>query len=242
MNTVAPRLPLLDGFRRFQLKYFGDGQTVYEQLREGQKPATMVIGCCDSRVHPPMLFDAKPGELFTLRNVANLVPPHRPDNPHASVAAALEFGVLVLQVQHVVVLGHSGCGGIRALLQQQGQPGTALGQWLDLAAPVRRFVCTHHAGADAWQQQQLAEKAAILVSLDNLMTYPWLMERVRQGHLSLHGWHFNLHTGALKGYDPQLQCFAPLVPPLAPASPAAAVEEEISMVTANQYIAMPVEP
>lgn len=242
---AAPSVePLLQGFRRFQRQHFGNDHALYESLREGQHPGTLVIGCCDSRVHPPMLFDTVPGEIFTVRNVANLVPPNRPDNPHASVAAALEFAVLVLQVQHVIVLGHSGCGGIRALLQQNHAVDSALGQWLNLAAPARRFVCTHHSHAVTAQQQHLAEKAAILISLDNLRTYSWLAERERKGQTGVHGWYFDLHAGALWGYEPATRQFVPLVPPLPcngatrlthAAASAEIREEEVPMVTASHY-------
>ena len=205
---------LLEGFKRFQHHYFAGSGHVFERLREGQHPSTLVIGCCDSRVHPPMLMDTAPGEVFTVRNVANLVPPNRPDNPHASVAAALEFAVCNLQVEHVIVLGHSGCGGIRALMQRDYARDSALGQWLHLAEPARRFVCTHHADASAAEQLALAEKASVLVSLENLLSYPWLAERVARGTLELHGWYFDLHSGALWGYDTAARQFVPLVCPL----------------------------
>lgn len=205
---------LLEGFKRFQSQHFGAAGGVFESLRDGQHPSTLVIGCCDSRVHPPMLMDTAPGEVFTVRNVANLVPPNSPDNPHASVAAALEFAVLGLQVQHVIVMGHSGCGGIRALVQRSCQPGSALDQWLRIAEPARRFVCTHHAGVSPAKQLELAERAAVLVSLENLLSYPWLAVRVQQGLVHLHGWYFDLHTGSLWGYDTDARQFVPLVCPL----------------------------
>ena len=205
---------LLEGFKRFQHQHFGDDGGIFDTLRDGQHPSTLVIGCCDSRVHPPMLMDSAPGEVFTVRNVANLVPPNEPDNPHASVAAALEFAVLSLEVQHVIVLGHSSCGGIRALMQRSTLPDSALGRWLRIAEPARRFVCTHHAGVSQEKQLALAERAAVLVSLENLLSYPWVAERVQQCTLTLHGWYFDMHSGSLWGYDTDARQFLPLVCPL----------------------------
>lgn len=206
--------PLLEGFRRFQAEYFAPDQHLFEQLRDGQHPTTLVIGCCDSRVHPATLTGSRPGEMFIVRNVANLVPPHAPDNPHASVAAALEFAVLNLNVERIIVMGHSGCGGIRALMQQSTTPGSALQRWLAIADPARRFVNIRHHDKDDRQRIRLAEEASILVSLDNLMTYPWLVERVQTGQLTLDGWYFDITEGALWGYDEAHHAFVPLVCPL----------------------------
>jgi carbonic anhydrase len=205
--------PLLQGFRRFQSEYFGE-DTPYRELAHGQQPGTLVIGCCDSRVHPPQLVGAAPGEVFVLRNVANLVPPYDPDSAHASVAASLEFAVLSLKVQRIVVLGHSGCGGIRALMQDDAPADSALARWLAIAAPARAFVVRHHAERDEAAQLTVCEKAAILVSIEHLLSYPWILEAVEAGRLRLDGWYFDMRDGALWGYDPKLRRFIPLVCPL----------------------------
>lgn len=206
--------PLLQGFRRFQARYFGRRDSIFEALRHGQKPATLVIGCCDSRVHPALLTGTEPGELFVVRNVANLVPPHDPDNAHASVAAALEFAVLSLGIERIIVLGHSGCGGIRALLTRCTAPGSALTRWLDIAIPARQFVERHHAHETESVRLNLCEKGGILVSLENLLSYPWVRERVEARTLALDGWYFDLQEGALWGYDGEARRFLPLVCPL----------------------------
>lgn len=206
--------PLLEGFRRFQSRYFGEGGGLFDELRHGQKPGTLVIGCCDSRVHPATITGSEPGEIFIVRNVANLVPPNTPSMPHASVAAALEFAVLNLEVSRIVVMGHSGCGGIRALLARSTAPDSALTRWLSIAEPARRFVEQHHAHDAEPDQQRIAEKAGILVSLDNLLSYPWLAERVETGQLALDGWYFDMNEGALWGYDAGSRAFVPLVCPL----------------------------
>ena len=207
--------PLLQGFRRFQQQYFSASNPVYASLCQGQHPVTLVIACCDSRVHPPALMGSQPGEMFVIRNVANLVPPYSPHNEHASVAAALEFAVLSLNVGRIIVMGHSGCGGIQALLRRSTPADSALTRWLAIAEPARELTYRHHAGASAAVQARQCEQAAILVSLNNLLGYPWLADRVKAGQLLLDGWYFDMHEGALWGLDADSHRFVPLVCPLA---------------------------
>lgn len=206
--------PLLQGFRRFQQEYFSPDNPVYAGLCQGQHPATLVIACCDSRVHPPALMGTQPGEMFVIRNVANLVPPYSPHNEHASVAAALEFAVLSLKVGRIIVMGHSGCGGIQALLKRSTPRDSALTRWLAIAEPARELTYRHHAGDNATVQTRQCEQAAILVSLSNLLGYPWLADRVKTGQLMLNGWYFDMHEGALWGLDAESHRFVPLVCPL----------------------------
>lgn len=141
--------PLIEGFVRYQQQYFVDDVSLYQVLKDGQKPTTLVIGCCDSRVHPPALLGTAPGDMFVVRNVANLVPPYDADNQHASVAAALEFAVNVLQVKRVMVLGHKNCGGIRSLVDAPAQsttkPQSALAKWLSIAETARDAAQRIHA-------------------------------------------------------------------------------------------------
>ena len=207
--------PLLQGFRRFQQQYFSADNPVYASLCQGQHPVTLVIACCDSRVHPPALMGSQPGEMFVIRNVANLVPPYSPHNEHASVAAAQEFAVLSLNVGRIIVMGHSGCGGIQALLRRSTPADSALTRWLAIAEPARELTYRHHAGASAAVQARQCEQAAILVSLNNLLGYPWLADRVKAGQLLLDGWYFDMHEGALWGLDADSHRFVPLVCPLA---------------------------
>lgn len=205
--------PLLEGFRRFQAEYFGDSAGLFDTLKQGQKPGTLVIGCCDSRVHPATLTGSQPGELFIVRNVANLVPPHESSPTHASVAAALEFAVLSLGVQRIIVFGHACCGGIRALMDDSAPADSALARWLRIAAPAREHV-RRDVAASAQERQRACEKAAILVSINNLLSYPWLRERVDDGRVLLDGWYFDMEQGALWGFDPHARGFTPLVCPL----------------------------
>ena len=188
---------LIEGYRRFRKDVWPGRRALFESLAErGQRPRTMVVACVDSRVDPAMVFDAAPGEIFTVRNVANLVPPYAPDGAHHSTSAALEFGVRTLQVRDLIVLGHAMCGGIRALLD-----GTAAGQtdfvgsWIAIAAPAkaRALKCT-----PAEDAQDVCEHEAVKLSLQNLMTFPWIAGRVKDGGLTLHGARFDIRSGVLE--------------------------------------------
>ena len=186
---------LLEGYRRFRVGAWPGRRRLFEHLAEtGQRPHAMVIACADSRVDPAMVFDTGPGEIFVVRNVANLVPPYAPDGGAHGTSAALEFGVLSLQVRDLVVLGHGLCGGIQALLEGVPAPlGGFLGPWIGLAGRARARVL-----ACAPADPQLAgEHAGIELSLENLLGFPWLAERVADGRLRLHGAHFDVRSGIL---------------------------------------------
>ena len=205
---------LLQGFSRYQQRYFGDDAALYEQLKAGQKPTTLVIGCCDSRVHPPALLGTEPGEMFVVRNVANLVPPFDPNSEHASVAAALEFAVQVLQVKRVIVLGHEGCGGIRGLMDDSAPNGSSLAKWLDIAQTAKQAAVTAFRKNPQRDAYEICEQMALLVSLSNLLSYPWLAEKVAEGAVQVDGWYFDMRSGSLSGYDSDRGEFVSLVPPL----------------------------
>ncbi|MGE5538021.1 MAG: carbonic anhydrase [Gemmatimonas sp.] len=192
---------LTAGFRVFRAKYFDQRPEIYEDLvKVGQSPGVMVIACSDSRVDPAILLNAEPGELFVVRNVANLVPPYQPDGHYHGTSAALEFAVRDLGVRDVVVLGHSRCGGMEALRRSlTGNPVARefIGPWVSIVEP---HTCSHEA-ADAELSRRL-EEAAIRTSLTNLRTFPWVAEAERTGKLALHGWWFDLEAGALFGVQP----------------------------------------
>lgn len=203
---------LIAGFRRFQQNHFQGDTELFDQLKMGQQPNALVIGCSDSRVDPAILMDCAPGDLFVVRNVANLVPPYEPDAGYHGVSAALEYAVCSLKVAHIIVMGHSQCGGINGLMQGVGDgPGEFLGRWVNIAAPARAEVLQGLAGKSAEIQQRACEQAAILLSLDNLLTFPWLRQRVEQGELWLHGWYFDLLKGELLSYEAEKAAFQSLV-------------------------------
>lgn len=198
------------GFRRFQEKYFSQDRELFEQLRQGQRPNVAIIACADSRVDPALLMGAEPGDVFVVRNVANLVPPYAPDGGFASVPAALEFAVLSLAVEHVIVLGHAQCGGIHALMNGAGPGGEFIGKWVGIAQRARERVLADLAAKSPALQARACEQAAILVSLENLMTYPWIAERVTRGVMHLHGWYFDIAEGELLSYQPARNGFGPI--------------------------------
>ena len=192
---------LIAGYKRFRASGWPDRRKVFESLAEsGQRPKALVIACIDSRVDPAMIFDAGPGEMLTVRNVANLVPPYGPDTAYHGTSAALEFGVRVLETPHLIVLGHGMCGGVQALLE--GAPENArdfVASWMSIAEParLRSLDCT-----SPEERQQRCEHEVIKVSLANLMTFPWIAERVAAGKLTLHGAWFAIHSGLLMTLRP----------------------------------------
>jgi len=202
----------IEGFRTFQENYFGPEATHFEPLKEGQSPKTMIIGCSDSRVDPAILTNCAPGDIFTVRNVANLVPPCEDDGGRHGVSAALEFAVCHLGVEHIVVLGHSQCGGIKALMAGTCgcKGGGFITNWMSIAEAARQRVLAELPDKEIGLQQRAAEQAGILLSLENLHSFPFIHERVAQGSLSLHGWYFDLAEGALLEYRPEQGRFEPL--------------------------------
>lgn len=187
---------LLAGYRRFRAGGWPDRRAVYERLAaEGQKPRALVIGCVDSRVDPSMILDAGPGELLSVRNVANLVPPYAPDVAYHGTSAALEFAVRVLEVPSIIVLGHGMCGGVQALLQ--GAPEGArdfVAPWMSMATGARTRALVVD---DPDERQRRCEHEVIKTSLRNLGTFPWIAERAAAGKLTLDGAWFAIHTGVL---------------------------------------------
>ncbi|MFO0995074.1 MAG: carbonic anhydrase [Alphaproteobacteria bacterium] len=198
---------LVDGFRAFRESYYEANKPLFDALaREGQAPKVMVIGCADSRVDPLLILGAGPGDVFVVRNVANLVPPYAPDGRYHGTSAALEFAVQVLGVEHIVVLGHAQCGGVRALIEGSpvaGKGDDFVGAWMSIAGAARDRV----AALPVSRRQRAGEHATVKVSLDNLMTFPWIAERVAGSRLALHGWYFDIETGRLLQLDPSSQSF-----------------------------------
>ena len=188
---------LLPGYTRFRATRWPAQREIFEQLAErGQRPRAIVIACCDSRCDPAAVFDAGPGELFVIRNVANLVPPYDPDGTHHGTSAALEFGVCSLEVPRIVVMGHAMCGGITALMN--GVPATCgdfLQPWISIAEAARARVLQCDDGSDPLRA---CEYETVKLSIENLMGFPWVASRVARGTLALHGTLFDIRTGVLE--------------------------------------------
>ncbi len=188
---------LLSGYRRFREDHWPAAKAEYEALAaKGQKPHTLIVACSDSRADPALIFDAPPGQLFVVRNVANLVPPYEPDGRLHGVSAALEFGVKVLNVSRIMVMGHARCGGVNAMMH--GAPANVqdfVAPWVAQGAPTVRRICE---GVPPEQAERVAEEAIVRLSLDNLRTFPWIAERERAGTLILSGSHFGIADGVLR--------------------------------------------
>ncbi len=209
----SPRF-LIEGFQRFRERHFAEDSVQFQNLVQfGQTPKALVVACCDSRVDPALVLDCAPGDLFVVRNVANLVPPAENQGHYHGTSAALEFGVKDLAVRHIIVLGHAQCGGIHALLEGSvDKEESFIAEWMGIADAAREQVEREHANASSEVRHRACEQQAILVSLDNLRTFSWVRERVEQGKLTLHGWYFDIERGELLGYDATTGKFEPLQP------------------------------
>jgi carbonic anhydrase len=203
---------LIQGYRAFLSGRLLREQDRYRELAEaGQSPEVMVIGCCDSRVSPEVIFDARPGELFVVRNVANIVPPYAPDERAHGVSAALEFGVAALKIRHIVVLGHAHCGGVKAYAEDAEplSPGDFIGNWMRLMAPAIEKIGPRGSLTRAEYLTRL-EQANIVNSLANLLTFPRLRKLIERGTVAIHGAYFGVATGELLVLDERTGAFVPV--------------------------------
>ncbi|MCD7108192.1 carbonic anhydrase [Rhizobium sp. DKSPLA3] len=197
---------LLGGYQKFMNGRFAEQQARYKTLAEtGQQPKTLIVACCDSRAAPETIFDSGPGELFVVRNVANMVPPYEPDGQYHSTSAALEFAVQSLRVKDIVVMGHGRCGGIKAVLDSGAEPlspGDFIGKWMNMLKPSAEQI----AGNDmmtAAERQRAMEHVSIRNSIVNLRTFPCVQILEQRGKLQLHGAWFDISTGELWVMDPK---------------------------------------
>lgn len=215
MNNAKP-LPsyLAQRYHGWKATTYSDNQAWYRKLAEGQHPRAMVISCCDSRVHVTSIFGADQGEFFIHRNIANLVPFYQPDGEHHGTSAAVEYAVIALKVAHLIVLGHSSCGGVQGCIDMCTGKAPALeekdsfvGRWMDILRPGFDRVSGSVPEADL---PSTLEKEAVLVSLENLMTFPFVKEAVESGDLTLHGLWTEIGEGGLEYFDPAKGSFQPV--------------------------------
>ncbi|MEL6245989.1 MAG: carbonic anhydrase, partial [Pseudomonadota bacterium] len=194
---------LFEGYRRFRHGTWTGDRARYVALGEGQQPGAMIIGCADSRVDPATIFDTVPGQTFVVRNVANLVPPYERGGGLHGVSAALEYAVKSLKVRYIIVMGHGGCGGIRAALAQARNEdvGEFVGPWVSIAAKARDRVMADYPDADDNTLASLLEREVIAASLNNLLTFPFVREAVAEGWLSLQAGWFAIASGELHWRD-----------------------------------------
>jgi carbonic anhydrase len=205
---------LTDRYRRFKHRHFVPNADHYEELATyGQSPDTMVISCSDSRVDPETIFSAMPGELFIVRNVANLVPPYETGGKYHGVSTAIEFAVLNLRIKHLVILGHSGCGGVKAALDQSAAIQTEaqfISRWMSMLDEARLSVLAAHQNSPQAVKQEALEKEGVKQSIKNLRSFPFVCEREERGRLALHGAHFDIRTGTLSVLNHSRGIFYPL--------------------------------
>ena len=204
---------LIDGYRRFREKDWSRERERWSELAEGQSPGVMVLSCADSRVDPAQIFDARPGEMFVVRNIAALAPPYETSHGFHGVSAALEFAVTQLNVAEILVMGHGLCGGCAAALTGQFEDsphgeGHFIADWVGMLSAASGVVRAKHDDLDRAAFTEM-EREAVKVSLANLRTFPWIAERERDGRLTLHGAHFSIAEGRLYILDEAEETFRP---------------------------------
>jgi carbonic anhydrase len=205
---------LIGGYHRFREQDWARERRRWEELSEGQSPQVMILSCADSRVEPAQIFDARPGEMFVVRNIAALAPPYETSSGYHGVSAALEFAVTQLNVGEILVMGHGMCGGCSAALTGQfddrrhGQ-GQFIADWVRMLDRVRDKVRARHSELDREAFLDM-EREAVKVSLANLRTFPWIKEREDAGKLKLHGAHFSIYEGRLYILDEAEEFFRPV--------------------------------
>lgn len=204
---------LKKGYQRFRDGDYENSRALIESLvLEGQRPEIAVVACSDSRVNPTTLFEADPGDLFMVRNVANLVPPMEEEGTYHGTSAALEFAVLGLGVKHIIVLGHAHCGGVKLMMQPDPYDSEFkfVPAWVSMLTAAHRRVLATMSNASAEERERACEQNAVLVSLENLTTFPWVRDKVESGELELHGWYVDIAVPSLSAYNWETGKFEPI--------------------------------
>lgn len=198
--TEKSFLQILKGYRAFREKYAtGDNSVMRYLSHYGQQPQAMIVACCDSRVDPALILQCDPGDLFVVRNVANIVPPFEKDDAHHGTSAALEFGLCFLNIKHLILLGHSQCGGIHALLNTtQLHQDDFISNWVSLIEPEKS------------QDVDECAKLALRQSYENCLTFPWIKERINKKELQIHLWFFDIKKGQIYVYRDDQKSYQPL--------------------------------
>jgi carbonic anhydrase len=199
---------LIEGFKRFRADYFEANRARFERLAgRPQHPRYAIVTCCDSRIDTTRVFDAIPGEVFLIRNIAALVPPYEPDQRHHSTSAAIEYAVRILKVGQFVVMGHAGCGGIRALLDPPTPPTDFINLWLEIAGPARDRTMSQE-NLSTEERQRYCELQALRSSITNLLRFPWLREHIEDGTLQVDALYLDLERGELLLYNRHNDAFS----------------------------------
>ncbi|MDD2830292.1 MAG: carbonic anhydrase [Sulfuricurvum sp.] len=202
-----------EGNETFQQTYFKKNEAhLLSLVKEGQNPRTLFIGCSDSRVIPDLIIQSDPGDLFVVRNIGNFVAPYKPDEDFHSTAAAIEYAVSVLEVSEIIICGHSHCGAIAALYKSSCQTSMVhTAKWLTLGEKAKTMAMIT-LGNDAPKEELLraTEQLSIVTQIENLLTYPYVKKLAEEEKLFIHGWYYDIETGAIDYYDPETYQFRPL--------------------------------
>ena len=207
---------LKEGFKNFKNNYYKNNKSnLLKLVKNGQKPKFMIISCSDSRVDPTILFQASPGDIFAIRNVANLVPPYNPDKGHHGVSAAIEFGILDLKIKNIIILGHAHCGGITALknkiikddFETKNKKREFIDSWINIASPIMNKINFKN---NSEPVQHLIEKESIKNSLKNLKTFPWLLKLLDEKKINIYGWWYDIENAELLSFDENKNTFVNL--------------------------------
>lgn len=200
---------LYKGIHEFRKAYFKEEEEFFRGLSHSQSPEVLFITCADSRIDPNLVTQSRPGDIFILRNIGNIVPPYDALKDKNSVAAAIEFAVMKLKVTDIILCGHSNCGAMKAMYEggEYFEETPHLAEWLELARPAADIVTKYYPNADSSHRQAVTEKENILLQLNNLQTYPFVKEMLEAGNLFLHGWYYEIGTGAVYRYNPATDRF-----------------------------------
>ena len=205
---------LVSGFRKFREHYYEQEPDLYrDQLSHGQNPRFAVVACSDSRVDPAIVLQTKPGDVFSVRNVAALVPPYETGGLYHGTSAALEFAVTGLKVEHIIIIGHAHCGGVAAMVQKQESgkdSGEFISSWTDLLGEAHEQALRLNPELSGDDLLRESERQAVRLSIKNLHTFPFISEAVKTGAVCLHGWYLNIFDGTLEAWNPESENFAPL--------------------------------
>lgn len=195
---------ILKGYEKFRKKYAHENRSIMKSLSyHGQQPEIMIVACCDSRVDPALILQCDPGDLFIVRNVANIVPPYEKDDSHHGTSAALEFGIRILKVKHLILLGHSQCGGIQALLNQSTSTDN------DFITPWVSVLDAKHAHSHSQSADEFA-KVALSQSYQNCLDFPWIKEKIERKELTIHRWFFDIKSGQIFSHSNEMDQYQPL--------------------------------
>jgi carbonic anhydrase len=229
---------LIKGLRHFQSSYFCEHQDLFEQLSHGQKPRVLFIACSDSRVDPNLITESEPGELFVIRNAGNIVPPYGAAN--GGEGAAIEYAIHALDVEQVIVCGHSHCGAMKGLLKIDSLRNTMplVSDWLVHAEATRRLIQENYGDRTGEELLDLTVAENVLTQIENLRTYPVVHSRLSRNKITLHGWVYHIETGVVMAYDPELHAYVP-VNNSAPACPITTPAITASSSTSSKPVSLP---